>query len=117
MRISDWSSDVCSSDLTEGTDDQRRDHKCCPVRHTKMLQEDPRKERSHHIEGAMREIDHVQKAEDNRHAEAQESVERAVDQTNQDLGSEETGHCAVPRMEQPGSTAGQARPSHSMGRA
>src|SRR3546814_16141231 len=90
MRISDWSSDVCSSDLTEGTDDQRRDHKCCPVRHTKMLQEDTRKERSHHIEGAMRAIDHVQKAEDNRNAEAQESVERAVNQSGR-ASCRETG--------------------------
>ncbi len=50
------------------------------------LQEEIRAERAHHVERAMGEIDDVEHAEDHGEPETEQRVERAVDQSHQELG-------------------------------
>jgi hypothetical protein len=75
-------------------DDDRRQHQRHPevdlelrAQQQRQLREpDPRQERGHHELRAMREVDDVEQAEDDRQAHAQHGVEAAVDQAHQQLG-------------------------------
>ena len=53
-----------------------------------MLQQQIGRERAHHVLGAVREVDDVEHAEDDGEAEAQQRVERAVDQPDQQLAEQ-----------------------------
>ena len=66
-------------------DDQRRDDQGGPVADAGILQQQVSGEGAHHVLGAMREIDDVEHAEDDGEAEAQQRIERAVDQSDQQL--------------------------------
>ena len=77
-----------------GRDEQRR-----PVAYPQVLEHQPRQERPQHVEGAVAEVDDVEQPEDDRQAEAEQRVERAVDQPHQELAeqrldgdSEDGGH-------------------------
>jgi hypothetical protein len=61
--------------------DQRR-----PISDAGHVQQEIGTERAHHIERAVREIDDVQHPEDHGKPEAEQRVERAVDQSHQELG-------------------------------
>ena len=61
-------------------DDQRR-----PVIDAQILQQHISDERAHHVLRAVGEIDDVEHAEDDGKPEAQQRVERAVDQAEQQL--------------------------------
>src|SRR3546814_5540338 len=75
MRISDWSSDVCSSDLNEpalqrDADDEERDrhqHDC--VAEADALRQENGEIRRDQIERAVGEVDHAERAEDERSEE------------------------------------------------
>ena len=69
----------------EPADQQRRRDQHHPVIDAPIIQAHPRQERAHHVQRAMRKIDHVEQAEDDRQAERQHRVERAVDQAQQQL--------------------------------
>ena len=56
-----------------------------------MVQQEPGAEGAHHVLGAVREVDDVEQAEDDREAEAQHRVERAVDQPEQELAEQGLG--------------------------
>ncbi len=73
-------------DDTEQADHDRRQQQRPPVADASVFQEKVRHERAHHVERAMGEIDDVQHAENHGKAETQQRIERAVDQTNQELG-------------------------------
>ena len=49
------------------------------------MQQQEGREGAHHVLGAVREIDDVEHAEDDGEAEAQQRIERAVDQPDQQL--------------------------------
>ncbi len=55
------------------------------------MQQEIGDERAHHVERAVGEIDDVEHAEDDGEAEAQQRVERAVDQPDQQLPEELLG--------------------------
>src|ERR1700678_609136 len=55
-------------------------------RNINSVQKEIRHERAHHIERTMGEIDDVEHAEDHGKPEAEQRVERAVDQSDQKLG-------------------------------
>ena len=64
---------------------------------------DPGQEGAHHVVGAVGEVDDVEKAEDDRQPEAEDGVERAVDQPDQQLAdqglhgdAEDLGHGSSP---------------------
>ncbi len=66
-------------------DHNRRDDQRRPIPDAEPCQQKPGAERAEHVLRAMREIDDVQQAENDREAEAQHRVERAVDQPDQQL--------------------------------
>jgi N-glycosylase/DNA lyase len=53
-----------------------------------MLEQQPGAERTHHVLRAMREIDDVEQAENYGKAQTQHRVERAVDETDEQLSEE-----------------------------
>ena len=73
--------------MPNGADDDRRDDQRGPIVHAGVLQQQERRERAHHVLGAVREIDDVEHAEDDGEPEAQQRVERAVDQPEQQLAN------------------------------
>ena len=66
-------------------DDERRDDERPPVAEPGILQQEERGEGAHHVLGAMGEVDDVEHAEDDGEPEAEQRVERAVDQPDQQL--------------------------------
>ena len=56
-----------------------------PVAEPEILQQEERDEGAHHVLGAVREVDDVEHAEDHGEPEAEQRVERAVDQPEQQL--------------------------------
>src|SRR5262249_55124489 len=69
----------------DGADDDRREHERREIAQVEILQQQERRERAHHVLGAMGEIDDVQHSEDDGEAEAEQRIERAVDQPEQQL--------------------------------
>ena len=61
-------------------DDQRR-----PVAKTGILQDEIGSKGAHHVLGAVAEIDYIEHAEDDGQSQAEQRVERAVDQADQQL--------------------------------
>ena len=66
-------------------DDQRREHQRRPVADAELVEQQERREGTHHVLGAVGEIDDVEHAEDDGEAEAQQRIERAVDEPEQKL--------------------------------
>ncbi len=64
----------------DGSDDQRR-----PVSDARDVQQEIGAERAHHVERAVREIDDVEHSEDHGEPKAEQRIERAVDQSHQEL--------------------------------
>ncbi len=71
---------------SEAPDDQRRQNQRPPVIDAKKVQQEIRDERAHHVERAVREVDDVEHAEDHGQPKTEQRVERAVDQSDQELG-------------------------------
>ena len=67
------------------TDHERPDHQRRPIIDAEILQQQISREGAHHVLGAVGEIDDVEHAEDHGEPEAQQRVERAVDQAEQEL--------------------------------
>ncbi len=67
------------------TDQNRRDHQRRPVIQPDILQQQIGRKGAHHVLGAVGEIDDVEHAENDGKAEAQQRIERAVDQAEQQL--------------------------------
>src|SRR5260370_39136456 len=65
----------------DGSDDQRR-----PISDPGHVEQKIGAERAHHVERTMRKIDDVEHAEDHGEPKTEQRVERAVDQSNQELG-------------------------------
>ncbi|MNN53438.1 hypothetical protein D3C81_1681930 [compost metagenome] len=70
----------------DGGNDQRRQQQHDPVVEPGVLHAHPGQHRTEHEERAVREIDDVEQAEDNRQAQAQHRIEGAVHQPQQQLG-------------------------------
>src|SRR5574343_1851027 len=75
----------------DDADDQRRGDQRHPVVDAEAGQRDPGDKGPHHVLRTMAEIDDVQQAEDDRQPEAENGVERAVDQPNQQLAAQQRG--------------------------
>ncbi len=88
-----------------GTDQDRRQHQGGPIADVEIVEQQECREGAHHVLGAVGEIDDVQHAENDREPEAQQRIERAVDQPHQELAeqrrrrnAEDFDHeCAPPR--------------------
>ena len=63
--------------------DDRRENECNPIAHAGVVQQHPCGEGAHHVLGAVREVDDVEHAEDERQAETHHRIERAVDRAEQ----------------------------------
>src|SRR5262249_33613994 len=63
----------------------RRHNERRPISDVEMLKQQERNKGAHHVLGAVAEIDDVQHAEDDGKAEAEQRVERAIDQPKQEL--------------------------------
>ena len=61
-------------------DDDRHQDESPPEAEAEVVEQHPGDEGAHHVLGAMREVDDVEEAEDDRQPEAEDGVERAVDQ-------------------------------------
>jgi hypothetical protein len=70
------------------TDDQRSEDQRREVTDPRILQKHPGGEGAHHEQRAMREVDDVQHAEDDREPHRQHGVEGAVDQAEQKLAEQ-----------------------------
>ena len=67
---------------------QRRNNQHHPVVEAEVRQSHPREDGAHHVERAVREVDDVQQSEDDRQAQRQHRVERAVDEPEQQLAQQ-----------------------------
>src|SRR6202041_2324610 len=68
-----------------GADQKRRDDQRRPVVDAEILQQQIGREGAHHVLSAVGEIDDVEHAENDRKPEAEQRIERAVDQAEQKL--------------------------------
>ena len=75
-------------DGAERADDERREDQRAPIIDAGQLQQEIGDEGADHVERAVGEIDDVEHAEDDGEAEAQQRVERAVDQPDHQLAVE-----------------------------
>ena len=88
-----------SAPTTSGASDQRD-----PVVDAELVQPIQRHERAQHVQRAVGEVDDAEQAEDDRQAQAQHRVERAVDQPEQQLAEKgldrnpEDAHRAQPAL-------------------
>src|SRR5262249_48730521 len=73
---------------TDGADDNRRRHQRLPVADVVIFEQQERREGAHHVLGAVSKIDDVEHSEDDRKPEAQQGIERAVDQADQELAEQ-----------------------------
>ncbi len=69
----------------DDADGERRQQQGRPIAEAQPVQQEPGAKGAQHVLGAMRKVDDVQKAEDDREAEAQHGIEGAVDQPDQQL--------------------------------
>ena len=69
----------------EQTHRERREDERAPVVHPQKLQAHIGGKRAEHVEGPMREIDDPHEPEDYRETEAQQRVERSIDQSQHEL--------------------------------
>ena len=78
---------TCAGTWVSGTgaDGGRREEERPPVPDAEVVEAHPRRERAHHVLGAVGEIDDVEHAEDHGKAQAEQRIERAVDQAEQKL--------------------------------
>src|SRR5256885_9385984 len=68
-----------------------------PLAEPRLVEQEVRDEGAYHVLGAMREVDDVEKPEDDREPQRKEGVERAVDQADQELTEECLGrHRSTP---------------------
>ncbi len=72
----------------EKADDERRRDEHHPVVDAEIRTRHPGEQRPQHEQCAMREVDDVQQAEDHRQPQAEDGVERAVDQPQQELAQQ-----------------------------
>src|SRR6201999_2281196 len=72
-------------------DDEGSDHDRPPVAYPGILQQEERRKGAEHVLGAVGEVDDVEHAEDDGEAEAEQRVERAVDQPKQQLSEQRLG--------------------------
>ncbi len=106
------------------SDQQRRKQQRPPVVDAEVRHPDPGQERAHHVLGAVGEVDDVEKAEDNRQPEAEDGVERAIEQADEQLPeqalhrhTEHPGHGNAPlpagclRGPSPQESGAEAKPS------
>ena len=75
-------------DRPDRADDQRREDEGEPIIEARVLKQEISGEGPHHVERAVGEIDDRQHAEDDREPEAQQRIERAVDEADQQLAVE-----------------------------
>ncbi|MNT44950.1 hypothetical protein D3C72_1815000 [compost metagenome] len=66
-------------------DEDRGDDEHGPVIDVEIAEAHPGQEGTHHVHGAVREINNVKQAEDDGQTEGQHGIERAVDETQQQL--------------------------------
>ena len=66
-------------------DQNRRDDQRRPIAKARILQEQIGRKGAHHVLGAVAEVDDVEHAEDNGQPQAEQRIERAVDQADQQL--------------------------------
>ena len=69
-------------------DDDRRNDQGRPIAEPGIVQQQISRERAQHVLRAVREIDDVEHAEDHGEPEAQQRIERAVDQPDQELAEQ-----------------------------
>ena len=75
-------------DHAEGSDEERREEQRDPVGNGGELQEQVGREGPRHVEGAVGEVDDVQHPEDDGEPQAQQGVEGAVDEPEQELSEQ-----------------------------
>jgi hypothetical protein len=76
------------------TDDDGCDQQRPPVAQARPLQAEVRGEGAHHVLGAVGEVDDIEQAEDHREPEAEQRVEGAVDQPDEELTEQRLGRHA-----------------------
>jgi hypothetical protein len=69
----------------EHADHHRRCREGNPVVHAQVVESEQGQKGAEHVERAVREVDDVEQAENDRQAQAQHGIERAVDQPEQQL--------------------------------
>src|SRR5215204_103958 len=80
--------ELALDDDAERAHDQGREDERGPITDAGVVEQHPGHEGAHHVERAVREVDDVEEAEDDREAKAQDGVERAVDEPEQELAEE-----------------------------
>jgi hypothetical protein len=82
---------VRSISTPNSADQQRGEQQGHPVVDAELVERHPGHEGAHHVLGAVGEVDDVEQAEDDRQPEAEDGVERAVDQADQQLAAQQGG--------------------------
>ncbi|MCY1312518.1 hypothetical protein D9M70_629460 [compost metagenome] len=72
----------------EGADQQRSQHQRDPVVDAQVVEAEHRGEGAEHVLRAMGEVDDPQQAEDDRQAQAEQGIERPVDQAQEQLAEQ-----------------------------
>ena len=72
----------------QGAHGQWRQQQCPAVAQAKPVKQKPGHDGAQHVLGAVREVDDVEHAEDQRQAQAQHGVERSVDQADHQLSQQ-----------------------------
>ncbi len=75
-------------DDADGADQDRHQHQRGPIADVEIVEQQEGREGAHHVLGAVGKIDDVQHAENDREPEAQQRIERAVDQPHQELAEQ-----------------------------
>ena len=72
----------------EDADDDRREDQGTPIGDAEVREQHPGTEGAHHVLGAVREVDDVHQAKDDGEPQRQQRIERAVDETQQQLAKQ-----------------------------
>jgi hypothetical protein len=72
-------------DDAEQADQQRGDNQHRPIIESERRHADEGDEGAHHVQRAVREVDHIEQAEDDGEAKREHGIEGAVDQAQQEL--------------------------------
>jgi hypothetical protein len=75
-------------DDAENSDGERRQQQRPPIVHTEILETHVCRKGAEHVEGAVREIHHAQKAKDHRQPETEQCIKRSVDQPQHELAKD-----------------------------
>ncbi|MNL47606.1 hypothetical protein D3C87_1704020 [compost metagenome] len=70
------------------THQQRRQYQCNPVIHAQVVEPEHGDEGAQHVLGAMGEVDDPQEPENDRQAQAQQSIEGPIDQPQEQLAEQ-----------------------------